>query len=413
MKTSTSTPLNIGIIGVGGRGSLGLLAHRPDLNVRVAALCDLEPSAMLDAEQKIGASCLKTADYRELIAQPRIDAVFVCTPDFLHEEHGLAVLRAGKGLYLEKPMAITIEACDRLLAEARHRDARLFLGHNMRFFPVMQKMKQLIEGGAIGRVEAIWCRHFISYGGDAYFKDWHSERRYSNGLLLQKGAHDIDVIHWLAGAYTSRVTALGKLSVYNENRNRRVPSDTGKTNWSRDNWPPSAQTGLSPIIDVEDHSMVLMQLANGVQASYLQCHYTPDDHRNYTIIGTEGRIENCGDYSDGDHLATIRLWNRRCGYQEEGLETFKIPSTAGTHGGSDPVIVEDFIHYLRTGIYRGATPLDARMSVAAGIYATSSLRANGIPHDIPPPQDYPITPASAPARVTHVLNTGETLGAHS
>lgn len=398
MKTSSSsTPLQIGVIGVGGRGYLGLLAHRPDLNVRVTALCDIDPAALIEAEQKIGAPCFKTADHRELVARPELDAVFVCTPDFLHEEHGLAVLRAGKGLYLEKPMAITLEGCDRLLAEARHRNARLFLGHNMRFFPVMRKMKELIDGGAIGRVEAIWCRHFISYGGEAYFKDWHSERRYSNGLLLQKGAHDIDVIHWLAGAHTARVTALGKLSVYNENPNRRAPSDTGKTTWSRDNWPPAAQTGLSPVIDVEDHSMVLMQLANGVQASYQQCHYTPDDHRNYTIIGTEGRIENCGDHSDGDHLATVRLWNRRCGYQEEGLETFKIPSTDGTHGGADPMIVEDFIQYLRTGVYRGATPLDARMSVAAGICATRSLRANGTPYDIPPPADFPSTATSAPA----------------
>lgn len=386
----SSKPLKIGIIGVGGRGYIGLLAHRPENNVFVTALCDTNRQAMLDAEKKLGTPCFQTTDYRELLARRELDAVFVCSPDFLHEEHGLAVIRSGKGLYLEKPMAITQEGCDQLLFEAQRRQTPFFVGHNMRFFPVMLKMKELIDAGAIGEVQAIWCRHFISYGGDAYFKDWHSEQRYANGLLLQKGAHDIDIIHWLAAGYTRRVVGMGKLSVYNRNRNRRQPHENGNTHWSRDNWPASKQTGLSPIIDVEDHSMILMALDNGVQASYQQCHYTPDDHRNYTVIGTGGRLENCGDHSVGDQLATVRLWNRRCGYQEEGLEVFKIPTAEGFHGGADPLIVDDFIHYLRSGNYRGATPLDARMSVVTGICGTESLRNGSIPYEITVPPTDPV-----------------------
>ena len=143
-----------------------------------------------------------TDDYRQLLALKDIGAVFVTTPDYLHEEHAVAALKAGKAVYLEKPMAITIEGCDRILRTAYERKVKLYLGHNMRHMAVIRKMRELIRKGAIGEVKAGWCRHFVGYGGDAYFKDWHADRSKSTSLLLQKGAHDIDVLHWLCGGYT-------------------------------------------------------------------------------------------------------------------------------------------------------------------------------------------------------------------
>jgi predicted dehydrogenase len=281
-------------------------------------------------------------------------------------------------------MAITIEGCDRILEAARASGAKLYIGHNMRFFPVIQKMKQIIDSGQIGEVQAIWCRHFISYGGDAYFKDWHSEQKYITGLLLQKGAHDIDVIHYLAGAYTTRTVGMGKLSVYNRVEHRRKPDEKVTIEFNLENWPPLKQTRMSPVIDVEDHSMVLMQLSNGVQASYEQCHYTPDSCRNYTVIGTEGRIENCNDFSLPEAEAVIRIWDRRVTYLENGTRSISIPPLYGTHGGADPLVVEAFLKWLTTGEHTGAWPEDARQAVATGVMATKSLRSGNIPFDIPP-----------------------------
>src|SRR3989339_315066 len=125
-------------------------------------------------------------------------------------------------------------------------------------------MKNIIDSGLIGDIKVVWCRHFIGYGGDAYFKDWHSEQKYSNGLLLQKGAHDIDVIHWLANAYTVSVSGMGMLSVYDKCA-RRDSATSGNASWSNSNWPPLSQTGMSPVIDVEDSNMILMQMEKGIQ----------------------------------------------------------------------------------------------------------------------------------------------------
>lgn len=376
-------PIKFAVIGTNNRGIISLHAHQPENNLFLAAACDIDTSKLDRYREKCG-DLFVTKDYRDILANPEIDAVFICTPDYLHFEQATAALNAGKYVFLEKPMAINIPDCDRILETARRNKNRLYMGHNMRFFAVIQKMKALIDQGRIGKVEAIWCRHFIAYGGDAYFKDWHSGRKYTNSLLLQKAAHDIDVIHYLAGGYTTRVVGMGKLSVYDKVKDRRKPEERGDATFSNSNWPPLSQKGLSPVIDVEDHNMILMQLENGVQASYLQCHYTPDSSRNYTIIGTEGRIENYGDASSPDKWSSIQLWNCRRGYDEHGNEIFPIPATEGSHGGADPLMIEDFIGFVRTGERLGAEPIAARMAVATGCKGAESVRCNSIPLDIPP-----------------------------
>ena len=377
-------PLKIGSIGAGGRGKIVQKAHRPDEGIRLVAVCDLSEQVLTDYREEFGPELEVTRDWREIVAREDLDAIFVTTPDDLHAEHAVPALEAGKTVYLEKPMGISIEQCDRILDAAAAHGDRLYVGHNMRFFPVMQKIKQLIDDDAIGQVQAVWCRHFIDYGGDAYFKDWHSQRRHVNSLLLQKGAHDLDLIHWFAGGHTTRVTALGKLSVYNQTTDRRQPDQRTDTKFNKANWPPLSQKGLSPVIDVEDHSMVLLQLDNGVQASYQQCHYSPDGCRNYTILGTRGRIENEGDHTFATYEAKVHLWNQRVGGQLDQRETFPIPLVEGSHGGADPKIIDGFLDFLRGNPRRGATPLDARNSVAAGVAATQSLRKNGQPIDVPP-----------------------------
>lgn len=373
--------LQIGVIGSGGRGGLARHAHRPGDGSRVVACCDIEEEVFDSCRDWYGGGIFTTSELGELLDRD-LDAIFVTTPDFLHERHAVEALHAGKAVYLEKPMAITIEGCDRILKAACESGSRLYLGHNMRHMSVIRKMKELIDGGAIGKVKAAWCRHFVGHGGDFYFKDWHAERRNSTSLLLQKGAHDIDVIHWLCGGYTRRVTGMGALTVYDKVEDRGDGSKRMKPKARIENWPPLSQTELNPVIDVEDISMILMELDNGVLASYQQCHYTPDYWRNYTIIGTEGRLENFGDHGSGSHL---KLWNRRCnGYNGAGDEHYDLEVSEGGHGGSDVEIVKEFLRFVRVGGATDTSPIAARYSVATGCQAADSLRNGSIPREIPP-----------------------------
>ncbi|MBZ0288365.1 MAG: Gfo/Idh/MocA family oxidoreductase [Anaerolineae bacterium] len=373
--------LRIGVIGAGGRGGLARHAHHPDAGSRLVAFCDLDPQVLAKCREEYGQDVFTTSDYRELLNQ-ELEAVFVTTPDYLHETQATAALESGKAVYLEKPMAITIDGCDRILAAAARTGNKLYMGHNMRHMPFVLKMKELIDGGAIGEVKAVWCRHFVGHGGDFYFKDWHSERAFTTGMLLQKACHDIDVIHWLSGGYAHLVNALGALTVYDQVENRRAADEKGIPRINLNHWPPLAQTGLSPVIDVEDLSLVNMRLDNGVHVAYQQCHYTPDYWRNYTFIGAEGRIENFG---DGEPGTVIKLWNRRSyGYNGEAGQVFPVDVETGDHGGADTRIVGEFLGYVR-GLQNPSTScIAARNSVAAGCAATESLRSGGQPVEIPP-----------------------------
>lgn len=371
--------LNIGVIGAGGRGRIAGSAHKPERGVHVVAGADVNPKGLEAFRERFGDDVFTTDDYRQLLQREDIGAVFVTTPDFLHEEHAVAALEAGKAVYLEKPMAITIEGCDRILETARRTGSRLYLGHNMRHFPVILKMKEIIDSGVIGPIQAVWCRHFVGYGGDAYFKDWHSEQKYATSLLLQKGAHDIDVIHWLAGGYTRQVVGMGQLSVYDQCE-RRDPSEPGDASWSQDNWPPLSQKGLSPEIDVEDHSMIMMSLDNGIQCVYTQCHYTPDSCRNYTFIGTKGRIENMGDHGE----CQIYHYDTRRGGFNRPDHIHQLWPLEGSHGGSDPAIIREFIDFVREGTPTNTSPIAARNSVATGVMGAESIRSGSTPREIPP-----------------------------
>lgn len=374
--------LRLGVIAAGPRGIyLARTAHQPETAVRVAAAADPNPEALQALDDALQTSVERYTSAAAMLDAGELDAVIVASPDFLHEEHAVAALERGVGVYLEKPMATTVAACDRVLAAAARNRAKLYVGHNMRHMPLVLKMRELIQRGAIGRVTACWARHFVSRGGDAYFKDWHSERRNVTGLLVHKASHDIDVIHWLCGGYAKRVHAVGGLTVYGEEGTRRNKDQPVDDTVRMEHWPPANQTGLSPTIDVEDLNMMQMELDNGAFASYSECHYTPDNWRNFMVIGTAGRMENFGDKPGG---TVIRVWNQRSNDYVQADEEYRVHAVQAAHGGADPNIVAEFIRYIRDGGDTLTSPIAARQAVAAGHLASESMRDGGAPKEVPP-----------------------------
>ena len=372
--------LKVGVVGFGLRSGLFRHAHRPGEGSVVTMVCDTSERGRADAAAKLPEATV-TADL-DLLLNAGLDAVLVLTPDHQHAAVATRTLKAGIPTFCEKPLDVTLEAVDALLETAFRTGTKLYVGHNMRHMPVIRQMREIIQAGTIGEVKAVWCRHFVGNGGDYYFKDWHAERANTTGLLLQKGAHDIDVIHWLADAYTQQVSAVGTLAVYGDVASRRDNSDRRMGDWfSLENWPPSEQQDLNPVIDVEDISMMNMVLGNGVLASYQQCHFTPDYWRNYTVIGTNGRLENVGDHA-GDR---IKVWTSRTqGGHVEADHEVVIADADGGHGGADPLLIGEFLRFASQGGPTETSPVAARAAVAAGVLATESLRGDGGARQVPP-----------------------------
>jgi len=367
-------------VGNGNRGVIARRAAADDGHAEVVAVADPHPAAQSRAVERFGRNVAVGADL-DVVISSAPDAAFVTSLDYQHAEHAIELLRAGIAVFVDKPLATTLEDADRVLRAAYESGSRLYVGHNMRHMPVIRLMRRLIDEGRIGQVKAIWCRYFVGDGGDRFFKDWHAERRNVNSLLLQKGAHDIDVIHWLAGGYSRTVSAMGGLTVYGEVASREDRSGQLVSEWldREKNWPPLAQQGLSPVIDVEDLSMMTMALDNGVYATYSECHYTPDYWRNYTVIGTEGRIENFGLGDDG----VVKLWNRRTVFSPDGDEQFPIPRAEGGHNGADPALLAEFLEFVRSGAPTETSPVAAREAVAAGATATDSMRCDSSAREVP------------------------------
>ncbi len=378
--------VRLGLIGADMNLRAALIPYNlPKDRAEITAVADWNPEMLkkyqeLFPEESKNITFCNTAD--ELLALPALDAVCIMVRDQYHEELACKALKAHLAVFLEKPIAITIDSADRILQTAYEEKTKLFLGHNMRYMPFVRKMKEVIDSGMIGEVQAAWCRHFVNYGS-CYFRHWCSEQKNITGLLLQKGAHDIDVIQWLTGGVPKLVSGMGRLSVYNRTTDRLSEEEKTrpdrKASFQEECWPPLEIKGLQPQMDNEDHNMIMMQMDNGVQACYMHCMYAPDSERNYTFIGTHGRVENHGNGEDG---TKVYVWTSRGSCMRPDV-IYDLRPKEGGHGGADTGIVPAFVDFVRENKKPDTSPVDARNAVAAGCGAHHSMRNGCMPYAIP------------------------------
>ena len=134
-------------------------------------------------------------DYRDLLRDPRIDAVDIVVPNHLHAEIGCAALEAGKDVLLEKPMATTVEGCDRLLAAAAAHDRVLSIGHELRLSSQWGAIKRLIDTGEIGepRYALVTLFRFPYRRGSG---DWRYAPGQVGSWILEEPVHFFDFVMW-------------------------------------------------------------------------------------------------------------------------------------------------------------------------------------------------------------------------
>jgi len=380
-------PIRIGLIGVSHRARIAQHWNN-DGRAKIVAGADID-GEFLDKfkEEYEGNAPFVTRDYRELAARDDVDAVGVFSPDNLHHDHVVAALEAGKHVFTEKPMAISTEDCDHMIEVWRRSGKRFMVGMNMRYMDKFLALKRIIDSGQIGDVKAVWVRHFVGFGGWAYFHDYRVDHRRSTGLLLQKASHDIDMIHFLTGRYTRRVTAMGSLDYYGGDKPDDLTCETcpeRETCSDVSDRKNKTQCVFRREVDIEDHSMVLMDLGD-VHAAYLQCHYASSMNRNYLFIGTRGEAELA------DDTITVRTPKGQPWKSSPDAvfarATYDVAGAEGGHGGADPRVCKAFLDLVADDTPPRASPTDGRMCVAVGCAATESLRNGNVPIDISAPTE--------------------------
>lgn len=248
--------IRIGIIGLGwwGKQIVTCLAHSP--RFEIVAGCDIdsemaEPFAAAHSFDLIG-------DYRALLKNPKIDAVAVVTPHLLHEEMALAALAAGKQLFCEKPLALTTAGAERILEASAKAGGVLGIGHERRFEPAMEEMRNLYEAGTLGKLLHMDANVSHSNFRNMDPSNWRRDPRHAPaGAWTALGIHLGDMFVSLAGA-PARISARTASQIF----------------------PAPSEDFVSAEIDFSDGAR-----------GRITCLSTPPFYGRFTLFGDQGWVE--------------------------------------------------------------------------------------------------------------------------
>ncbi len=194
----------IGIIGAGDYGAQHARALQQIDGAKIAAASRTNQSALTEFVDEFGGE--GHVDYRDLLADPQIDAVVIATPHHHHTEIALAAAHMGKHILLEKPMAPTLAECDAIIAAAAQAGVKLMLGHVNRFTHPYRVAKSLIESGELGTV-IMGTAAMQKFWFEPNRRDWHLDRTQGGGVWLTVGIHPLDRLTWLIDSPITAVSA--------------------------------------------------------------------------------------------------------------------------------------------------------------------------------------------------------------
>lgn len=178
------------VLGLGWFGEKHCEALRAIPNVEISALCTRNPERLAEVAQRFGVGKMYT-DYHEMLADPEIESVSITTMWDQHADPAVAALEAGKHVFLEKPMASTVEDCDRIVAAAKAASGHFMVGHICRFNPRYAAAKEAVAAGKIGRIVSMYARRNLPAWVGASVLD-------KIGPIIGDGVHDTDLMFWIS-----------------------------------------------------------------------------------------------------------------------------------------------------------------------------------------------------------------------
>ena len=244
----TMKTLNIGVIGI---GVIATTKHIPCLknrnDVKIVALCDVDTAKAEKAKTDLDLPDAKVcADYMELINDPSIDVIHVCTPNPLHHPITMAALNAGKHVHCEKPLALTYKDAREMVDTAKAKGLKLTSGTQWRYNPAPLKMKEMVQNGEFGDIYYVKSSQLRPRRLPAYGV-YTSKAGNGGGVLLDGGPHSIDLPMWLTDNYD--VESVYGVT-YDKMKNFPEGNDLGP-------WDPNN-------FDVEDTAFAMIKMKNGM-----------------------------------------------------------------------------------------------------------------------------------------------------
>lgn len=250
--------LNFGILGTGLAAGFHAEAIKKLDDARLVGVADADYGRAVDFAEKYGAKSY--VDYDSMLKNDDIDIICICTPSGFHTEQAIQALRCKKHVALEKPMALNTADADRIIEEANKSSTKLTVVFQNRFLPDVQKAKEVVESGALGKL--VFCDLSMKYWRDPEYyatSNWRGTLKHDGGgALINQGIHGVDMLLYIAGDAKVRFAEV-KTSFHN--------------------------------IEAEDTAVAMLDFENGATGTLhaSTCAY-PGFNRRIEIIGTKGCI---------------------------------------------------------------------------------------------------------------------------
>jgi UDP-N-acetyl-2-amino-2-deoxyglucuronate dehydrogenase len=192
----------IGIVGCGRISQFHIDAIEKVDGLTLTAVCDVEEGRARAAGEKAGVPWFASLD--AMLKGSELDIVAVCTPSGLHPDHGIAVAKAGKHVVSEKPMALSLEGADALIAACEKARTNLFVVKQNRLNPPIQLLRRAVDRGRFGRifmanVTVRWQRPQEYYEAE----QWRGTWKLDGGAIMNQASHYVDLLQWLVGPVES------------------------------------------------------------------------------------------------------------------------------------------------------------------------------------------------------------------
>lgn len=296
--------LKIGIIGLGGISNKHIAELKNARDGKITAICDIDEKKLKEKGDELDIPPERRfTDYRDLIECPEVDAVEICTPNYLHVQMATDVINAGKPVNVEKPLSCTMDDVH-LVTEALEKNPQPnMMCFSYRFFPAVRFAKYILEQGLIGDITTVNVEYLKS---SAYWPgrrlEWRFDKEKSGtGVIGDLGVHLIDMIRYLVGDIKS-VTARKGIVV---KERKKLDSEE-----------------YAPVT-TDDYCMVIADIEGGATASFniTRCAHGHANTIKYDIFGTNGVISfNLNDPSVlGICIGDIDI--KTC-----GVRTVKVPT---------------------------------------------------------------------------------------
>lgn len=251
--------VRVGVIGAGNIAGGHARAYRERDDVELVAIADVDLARAEEAGRRW--SC-QASTVEQLLERSDIDAVSLCTPPNSHAELTIEALKQGKHVLVEKPIALSLEETDAMIATANAANRTLMVAQTHRYWPANVRAKELIEEGAIGELISVVDEVLSDNRVNGDVVPWRLQRAIAGGgVVMDNGVHSLDRLAWWVSSPVR--TVYGKVS-----------------------------TDIDPI-DVENNALAVLTFANGVTAHSRLSFTTPRkaSRCRAEFVGTEGIVQ--------------------------------------------------------------------------------------------------------------------------